>query len=174
MWEGMCRIRHVDPQVRQVLAAAKSSGCLCLFSGVETFQQGVLDKLGKSMDIRGITPWLSALKDSGIGTAINLIVGLPGQTADDVKRDLDEVERLIVSGIVDSCGVTFLVLYPGTRFAEQSERYGIVHHDMALERLEGDVQHSTAELDQESIRRLYQEALARVELALRSRLSEID
>jgi len=170
LWEGMCRTRQVTPERRRILQNARTSGALCLFVGVESFQQHVLDVLGKKVNASDIAPWLAAIKDAGIGTAMNLIMGLPGQTEDDIRKDIDMTADLIAKDVIDSCGITFLILYPGTRFANNPGGYGIVQHDNCFGRLETEVQHSTRDLTAAQIQSWYLVALEVIGAALGERL----
>ena len=166
-WEGMCRVRcETEKKSDDFFSAAKNSGCLSLFIGVESFQQNVLDLLQKKVCSDDIEPFMAKLKDVGIGTALNLIVGLPGQSCEDFQNDVDRTCKLITDGIVDVAGVTFLSLYPGTKFRKNPSAYGITLHDSNYENLELQVQHSTKLLSSELIMELYEWALNKLVYAM--------
>jgi radical SAM superfamily enzyme YgiQ (UPF0313 family) len=165
-WNGQGRIRSATPELRRVLEKAHSSGLLSLFIGIESFQQHVLDTMGKRVDASSIVPYLEALKAAGIGTSANILIGFPGQTSDDVAKDLEIALDLVARNIIDRIMFWWLVLYPGTRFRRWHEKYGITLHDPSYDRLGLVVQHSTQEMDCDEIAAWFLKATSQMTQAL--------
>ncbi len=77
-WYGFARIerRLADPDF---CAALKSSGCVMLKLGIESGDQGVLDRMGKGIDLDVASRALNALKKAGIESYVYLLFGTPAE-----------------------------------------------------------------------------------------------
>lgn len=91
-WYGFARIdeRLADPEFCRAL---KRSGCLMLKLGLESGDQGVLDRMGKGVDLGTASRVLSSLKQAGIRAYCYLLFGTPGETAAEARRTLGFVVR---------------------------------------------------------------------------------
>ena len=69
--------------------ALKHSGCVMLKLGLESGDQGVLDKMQKGIDLRTTSQALKALKRAGITTYIYLLFGTPAETLEGAGKTLD-------------------------------------------------------------------------------------
>jgi radical SAM superfamily enzyme YgiQ (UPF0313 family) len=91
-WYGFARIdeRLADPDFCRAL---KRSGCLMLKLGLESGDQGVLDRMGKGVDLGTAIRVLASLKQAGIRVYCYLLFGTPGETPLEARRTLDFVVR---------------------------------------------------------------------------------
>jgi len=91
-WYGFARIdeRLADPDFCRAL---KRSGCRMLKLGLESGDQGVLDRMGKGIDLGTAAKVLSSLQQAGIGVYCYLLFGTPGETALEARRTLEFVVR---------------------------------------------------------------------------------
>ena len=91
-WYGFARIdeRLADPDFCQAL---KRSGCVLLKLGLESGDQGVLDRTGKGIDLGTASRVLSSLKQAGIGVYCYLLFGTPAETVLEARRTLEFVVR---------------------------------------------------------------------------------
>lgn len=82
-WECDTRIDKIDPEI---LALMKDAGCIKIKIGVESGSQRILDSIHKKTtteDIRKVVGWI---KSEGIPFAAYYMIGLPGETNDDIKQ----------------------------------------------------------------------------------------
>ena len=78
-WYGFARIdeRLADPDFCRAL---KRSGCVMLKLGLESGDQGVLDRMGKGVDLGMAARVLASLRQAGIAVYCYLLFGTPGET----------------------------------------------------------------------------------------------
>lgn len=91
-WYGFARFipELADPEFCMAL---KRSGCVMLKLGLESGDQGVLDRLNKGIDIKMASTVLENLGKAGIGTYIYLLFGTPAETEREARSTLDFVAR---------------------------------------------------------------------------------
>ncbi len=87
-WYGFARIdrRLADPEF---CAALRRSGCVMLKLGIESGDQGVLDRMEKGVDLDIASRALRALRKAGIATYVYLLFGTPAETAGEARKTLD-------------------------------------------------------------------------------------
>jgi radical SAM superfamily enzyme YgiQ (UPF0313 family) len=73
--------------------ALKRSGCAMLKLGLESGDQGVLDKLQKGINLDEASQVLKNLKKAGIAAYVYLLFGTPAETVTEARRTLDFVVR---------------------------------------------------------------------------------
>ena len=91
-WYGFARIGRelTDPDFCRGL---KQSGCVMLKLGVESGDQGVLDRMEKGIDVETASQALKALKQAGIGAYVYLLFGTPWETLSSARRTLEFTVR---------------------------------------------------------------------------------
>ncbi|HWR72937.1 MAG TPA: radical SAM protein [Nitrospirota bacterium] len=97
-WYGFARITRelADPEF---CADLRSSGCVMLQLGLESGDQGVLDALGKGIDLAVASKALRNLKQAGIATYVYLLFGTPAESEEEAKVTLEFTSRH--SGSID-------------------------------------------------------------------------
>jgi radical SAM superfamily enzyme YgiQ (UPF0313 family) len=87
-WYGFARIdsRLADSDFCEAL---KKSGCVMLKLGIESGDQGVLDRMEKGIDLGVVSLALKALKKAGIATYVYLLFGTPYETLAEARRTLE-------------------------------------------------------------------------------------
>ena len=87
-WYGFARI---DRQLTDsdYCMALKRSGCVMLKLGLESGDQGVLDKMEKGIDLEMVSLALKALKRAGIATYVYLLFGTPYETLAKARKTLE-------------------------------------------------------------------------------------
>lgn len=87
-WYGFARMtRHLaEPEFCTALGKA---GCVMLKLGLESGDQGVLDRLDKGIDVQTASQVLRALRQSGIGTYVYLLFGTPWENHEAAERTLE-------------------------------------------------------------------------------------
>jgi radical SAM superfamily enzyme YgiQ (UPF0313 family) len=91
-WYGFARIGQelADPAFCRAL---KEAGCVMLKLGLESGDQGVLDRLGKGIDLDTAARVLGNLKEAGIAVYLYLLFGTPAETEEEARRTLAFVMR---------------------------------------------------------------------------------
>ena len=78
---------------KELFDMAKKAGCRNLVFGIESFSDNVLQRMNKGFTVEEAGQVLSSCKGSGVGVFINLLLGFPGETEDDVSRTIDFLTR---------------------------------------------------------------------------------
>lgn len=89
-WYGFARISR-DLADEGFCRALRRSGCALLKLGLESGDQGVLDALGKGIEISTASRVLRSLQKAGIAVYLYLLFGAPAETLDSARRTLDFV-----------------------------------------------------------------------------------
>jgi hypothetical protein len=91
-WYGFARIGKelADPEF---CTALKRAGCAMLKLGLESGDQGVLDRMQKGIDLETASRVLKNLRAVGIATYVYLLFGTPAETAMEARRTLDFTVR---------------------------------------------------------------------------------
>ncbi|WP_041972881.1 radical SAM protein [Geobacter sp. OR-1] len=86
-WYGFARFSRelADPDYCRGL---KNSGCVMLKLGLESGDQGVLDRLHKGIDLGVASRILENLRQAGIGVYLYLLFGTPAETLEDARQTL--------------------------------------------------------------------------------------
>lgn len=91
-WYGFVRIDEnlANPEFCKLL---KRSGCVMLKLGLESGDQGVLDRMCKGIELDLASRVLSNMRNAGIAVYCYLLFGTPGETEVEARRTLDFVAR---------------------------------------------------------------------------------
>lgn len=90
-WSCECRVNTVD---KEVLKLMKKAGCWCIFFGVESLDQEILNAINKRITVEQIADALRWTGGAGIEIRANFILGLPMETPEKVKKMLKLLCRL--------------------------------------------------------------------------------
>jgi radical SAM superfamily enzyme YgiQ (UPF0313 family) len=91
-WYGFARIDRLLTDI-DFCIALKRSGCVMLKLGLESGDQGVLDRMQKGIDIETASVVLQTLKKAEIAAYVYLIFGTPAETPNAARKTLDFVVR---------------------------------------------------------------------------------
>ena len=109
--------------------ALHDAGCRWLEIGLEAVSQRTQDLLKQHTSAASIGAILGRLSDAGVPACTYTMIGLPTETADDMKRTIDRVCQLVAQGMLAASYVSIFVPYPGTKMFSDPDRYGIrLHH----------------------------------------------
>ncbi len=106
-WGAYSRVETVD---FEMLSRMKQAGCTYLVFGVESGSQKILDFLGKGITVEEIKDAFNWVNEIGIDAGMFLIVGIPGET----QEDIDMTKRLIAELKPKMINLYFLTPIPGT------------------------------------------------------------
>lgn len=117
-WYGFARVDEqlADPDFCRAL---KRSGCIMLKLGLESGDQGVLDRMGKGIRLEVVSRVLSSLKQAGIAVYCYLLFGTPGESEPEAQRTLDFVVRHR-----DQIGFLNLAVFNMPLCGDEAEMYG--------------------------------------------------
>jgi hypothetical protein len=116
---GELRAEEVTPRLATDLARA---GFTEVEVGLQTTNPRALALIGRRTDPEAVATGLAALRRAGIRPTLDLIVGLPGDTAGDVRATLDFVCQ---RQLAEHVQVFILSLLPGTALREDAARLGL-------------------------------------------------
>ena len=111
----------VDPEMADLLARA---GFHTVESGLQSTNPETLRIIQRFHHRERFLNGVRLLKARGLHVRVDLIVGMPAETLESMKRAVDFVAE---EGIGDDVQVFELMVLPGTVLAEQAERLGIEH-----------------------------------------------
>ncbi len=108
-WGCMARGDLMDDEL---LAALKDAGCYSVKYGVETFNQEILDRTGKAMNIKkDVENVRKTRQDYGIKVHLTYCLGLLGDTEETVKDTIEKALELDA----DSRQFSIATPYPGSK-----------------------------------------------------------
>lgn len=167
-FSGQHRIERPTEANREIYRMAADAGMDNLFVGIESMQDKVLTSMNKRNKSELVEPCLQALSDTGITVNSGWIIGIPGQTEDDVRRDIEAAVNLINKGVMAVALPQYLEIYPGTWFWNHAEELGItLNCDInSYDKISRQIAHHTRELSEEKIWSLYCEFLDAVQAVL--------
>ncbi|MBU0633600.1 MAG: B12-binding domain-containing radical SAM protein [Candidatus Omnitrophica bacterium] len=88
-----CRSR-VDLVDEELLKLAASAGCRCIFYGIESADQRILNAINKEINLRQVEQAIKLSKKHGIQTLGFFMLGNPGETKDTIRRTVSFAKRL--------------------------------------------------------------------------------
>lgn len=118
-WAVMARADLMD---EVMLVKLKEAGLHAVKYGVETSEQRLLDRAGKNMDLKKAERMIKFTRSLGIKMHLTFTFGLPGETADSVKRTIDYAIKLNP----DTVQFSIMTPYPGTESYRQLDAVGCI------------------------------------------------
>ena len=106
-WSCQARVNTVDSELLQVMARA---GCKEIYFGVESASPNLLEFLGKNISPQQAVEAITLSRKAGIKPGCFLMVGIPGET----KDDIDTLEKFIYRAKPAYVGFSVLTPFPGT------------------------------------------------------------
>lgn len=117
------RAELLEPGQAERLAAARVSE---VEIGLQTVDPLAQQLASRRTDPEAFARGAKALADAGIRRRVDLIVGLPGDRADSVRRGIEFLAR---HKLYDEVQVFNLSVLPGTAFRRNARRLGLVYQD---------------------------------------------
>ena len=120
------RLHTIEVDIERVgpgeAALLRKAGVASVETGPQSIGEAALDTCNRKFDAERFAAGVVACKDAGISVECDLIVGLPGDTADDVVRGLDYVLALDPGKVQ----LSTLHVLPGTALWDRAEELGLV------------------------------------------------
>ncbi|MFH0979312.1 MAG: radical SAM protein [Candidatus Woesearchaeota archaeon] len=118
-WYCNSRVDTIDDEMIKIMAKAH---CKVITLGVESLDQSILDRMKKRITVAQIERAISICRLHGIKTQAHLIFGLPGETAQSIKRTIKGIKHANPDYAEFYCAVPF----PGTEFHDLMEKQGYI------------------------------------------------
>ena len=118
------RAEHVDPELLQQM---KTAGCWMMSLGIETGDPELLARHRQNADLDMLGRKIRAIKKAGIRTKGLLMMGLPGETEESIKRSM----RYVFSLPIDDFNLTKFTPFPGSPIHETIREFGTFDEDPA-------------------------------------------
>jgi anaerobic magnesium-protoporphyrin IX monomethyl ester cyclase len=138
---------RVDQISRELLREMKAAGCQTIWFGVESGSARILEKLNKKITLEQISHAFKLCKEQGIQLACSFMVGIPGETVDDMNATFKFARKLDP----DWCQFNTYVAVPGSKLYDEVMENGL------YDRVEDFVAYvKTDEFDYESVSEIQQ------------------
>ncbi len=108
-----CNMR-VDFVTEESARIMKKANFRLLKMGLESGNQGTLDKINKGIKLEQIKKACEIAKRNGLEVHLTMIVGYPWETKGEALNTLSLAKKLMQSGLADVLQSTVVVPYPGT------------------------------------------------------------
>ena len=106
---------------KELLVEMKSAGCQTIFFGVESGSLPILQKLDKNINLKKIENSFELCRQEGIRTAASFMLGIPGETVNDMRATFKLAKRLNA----DWCQFNIYVACPGSRLYDEVMSQGL-------------------------------------------------
>lgn len=103
-------VGRTDTVTLPMIKALKRAGCVALGFGVESGSERIHEFLHTGKKLSTVIPAFDMCHSVGLTCGSNFIVGVPGET----EEDIDQTVKLIRRIKPDTVGCSFLTAYPGT------------------------------------------------------------
>jgi radical SAM superfamily enzyme YgiQ (UPF0313 family) len=104
----------------EMLTALRGAGLRALKYGVESADQGIIDRCEKQMDIRKTEAMIRKTRELGILYHLTFTFGLPGETRESIRKSVD----WCLAMDPDTVQFSLTTPFPGSRFYEEMECQG--------------------------------------------------
>jgi len=116
---GELRAEAIAPPTARLMADANFTE---VEVGLQTTNQKAQTLMQRHNDLEAFERGVRAMLDAGIRVKVDLIVGLPGDTAQSVRRSIDYLHK---NRLYSTVQVFNLSILPGTAFRREADRLGL-------------------------------------------------
>lgn len=117
-WITNARVDGIDLEIAK---AMRQAGCKLISVGIESGNEAILRKIGKSITIKEIKKAFQILKRMGLKTLAYYIIGFPWDT----QQTVEDTIRLSLELNSDFAIFYVAVAFPGTRFFDYAQENGL-------------------------------------------------
>jgi len=117
----ICETR-VDLFNEEVAKAMKEAGCILVYFGLESGVQKTLDYLEKGFKLETAEKAVNIAKKAGINVAGFFMLGIPGETKEDINKTIDFASKLDLKSVEFNLYIPF----PGTKVFEMAEKNNLL------------------------------------------------
>jgi len=120
-----CFLRFHPIYNDSLMSKARKNGYELANLGIETFNSWLSNMIKKGINVNDIERNLQIFKRNKIKTLVYMLVGLPSQTADDMRKDVKELIRL--SDLIDVVYIFKFEPHKTTDMYNEPEKYNIIY-----------------------------------------------
>lgn len=124
-WECNTRLNLIDADLLRLMRRA---GCNFIKVGIESGSERILERMEKGLSLSDIRAGAALLRRSGIHWTGYFMMGVPGETREDVLQTVELMRELKP----DLALVAVYEAFPGTAMFEDGVARGLLKRDMAL------------------------------------------
>ena len=121
-WVCNSRVDNVD---LELLKKMRKAGCWMVSYGVESGDQGILDRSKKRITIEQVESAVRFARQAGLQIAGHFVLGLPGETEDTLRKTAEFSRKLDLDYAQYYCASP----WPGSRFYEEALNAGWLNSD---------------------------------------------
>ncbi len=114
-WTCNGRVNLMD---YQFLKKLKEAGCVCLFYGIESGNQRILDSIDKGVSLNQIRMAINLTHQAGLQASGSLLIGYPGETSKTIAQTVDFAIELDL----DYASFHIVVPYLGTAIYKECKK----------------------------------------------------
>lgn len=111
------RVTGID---RELMLKLKEAGCWMIGYGVESASQEILDRANKQVRVENIKEAVRWAKEAGLEVTAHIILGLPGETIENIKKTV----QLCIDLDIDFMQVYCAVPFPGSKLYQEAQKNG--------------------------------------------------
>jgi radical SAM superfamily enzyme YgiQ (UPF0313 family) len=100
---------------KELLMEMKFVGCQTIFFGTESGSPRIQQKLGKNIDLQQVERTFELCRQVGIKTATSFMLGIPGETVEDMQATFNYAKRLKA----DVCMFNIYIACPGSELYDE-------------------------------------------------------
>ena len=116
------RAEHIDPEL---LTRMKSAGCWMMSLGIETGDEELLAQHRQNADLDHLAQKIRMIKDAGLRTKGLLMMGLPGENEESIRRSM----KYVFSLPIDDFNLAKFTPFPGSPIYENIRELGEFDED---------------------------------------------
>ncbi len=111
---------RADAMDEECVTRLREVGLIAVKYGVESGDQGLLDRCGKQLDLGKVRKGVALAKAMGVRVHLTFTLGLPGETEETMRR----TQELALELAPDSLQVSLATPFPGTPFYDEVKSNG--------------------------------------------------
>ena len=123
-WGVTARVDNLD---KQILTEMEDTNCRCIFLGVESGSQEILDRMKKGITLEQIRKAFKWINELGMDSIASVTLGFPGETRESVEQTTKFVIKLDPGVLVISAATP----YPGTPYFQRAMEEGLLPKDLS-------------------------------------------
>ena len=113
----------------KLLKKMKQAGCYFLCYGVESFSDKILKSMNKFYNSSDAERVIRLSHEAGINTAVNVIVGFPGETEEDFNKTIGTIKKN-KGNLSEVTNVSSFAVMPDSKVGANLEEYGVNIFDL--------------------------------------------
>lgn len=121
-WACFGRVESACPEILKLM---KKAGCWQIGYGIESGNQGILNRINKKISLDQVLQALTWTNEAGIRTKGFFILGLPGETRETIKQTIDFAKN----AALDDFQITNYTPFPGSPDYAYADKFGEFDRD---------------------------------------------